>query len=187
MPHSCIYFPQTGSNSCAPAHISPSRHYPCPPTNISLSPFGPFVRLGLSIRPTLLNAFFPSLPPLAQVSLSAFQWDFKDISHVSLLQPTSPEFFSPFKHCPFPYTNPGCLRVGCSPWSLPWDLQTSPPSHTSERSVSGCRREGRRQDPPTAFACCRKEGVHVAPQEPYRDGVGCFGKQGGHAAKIQNC
>lgn len=77
MLHSCICFPKTGSSSCAPAHISPPRHYPCPPANIGLGPFGPFLRLGLPIRPTLLNAFFPSLPPLPQVSLPTFQWDFK--------------------------------------------------------------------------------------------------------------
>lgn len=46
MPHSCICFPNTGSNSCAPAHISPSRHYPCASTNNSLSPFCPFVQPG---------------------------------------------------------------------------------------------------------------------------------------------
>ncbi|KAK4832246.1 hypothetical protein QYF61_021171 [Mycteria americana] len=86
MPHSCICFPKSGSNSCAPAHISSSKHYPCPSTKNSLSHFGPFARMGLPIRPMHLNAFFPSLPPLAQVSLSAFQRDFKDVSHVSLLQ-----------------------------------------------------------------------------------------------------
>lgn len=77
------------SNSCAAAHISPSRHHSMPIHIIS--PFSPTVCLGLPLRPTLLNTISTLFPPFAQVSLSAFQWDLKGVSHIYLLQSPSHE------------------------------------------------------------------------------------------------
>lgn len=77
-----------------------------------------------------------------------------------------PEIFSLFKNFPSPPTIPGCCSMGYSPWPLSWVPQISPSSHTSERSTSGCRREGRRWNLLQPFSAVEKEDFMLLHSNP---------------------